>query len=102
MAGGKGSRLDPITKILPKLLIPIQSKPIIEHIFNRFSLHGSFNFNISINYKSKIIRAYLDEAEKPNNINFINETKPLGTAGSISLIGKELTKPFLLQIVIRW
>ena len=53
MAGGKGARLKPLTDILPKPLVPIQDKTIIEHIIKNFET-GSKDFYLSINYKAKI------------------------------------------------
>ena len=55
MAGGKGTRLDPLTKILPKPLVPIKDKPIIEHITSRFIKYGMNDFYFTIKYKMKII-----------------------------------------------
>ena len=61
MAGGKGTRMHPITKILPKPLIPLNEKPIISHIIDSFTDSGVKHFIISINYKSEIIKAYFNE-----------------------------------------
>ena len=65
MAGGKGKRLDPFTRVLPKPLIPYGNKPIILEIMNSFKNFKVNNFYISINYKGKMIKAYL------MNINFL-------------------------------
>ena len=59
MAGGLGSRLKPITNVIPKPLIPIGENTIIENIFKRFSNHGCNNFYISVNYKFELIKYYL-------------------------------------------
>ena len=56
MAGGKGSRLQPFTNVLPKPLIPINGKPIIEHILEIFQKQEFINFNISINFKIIFLR----------------------------------------------
>ena len=56
MAGGKGSRLEPFTKVLPKPLVPVHEKPIIEHIIERFTEHGCSEFYLTVNYKSKILK----------------------------------------------
>ena len=61
MAGGKGTRMHPITKILPKPLPPLKDKPIISHIIESFSESGIKKFIVSINYKSEIIKAYFKE-----------------------------------------
>ena len=96
MAGGKGKRLEPFTSILPKPLIPIRNKPIIEHIIERFYESGSSNFFISTNYKASIIKAYFNDKKISYKINFINEEHPLGTAGSLKYIENKFTSPFFL------
>ena len=53
MAGGKGTRLDPFTKILPKPLIPLGNKPIIEHIMDHFYKNGFSRFILILNYKKR-------------------------------------------------
>jgi dTDP-glucose pyrophosphorylase len=83
MAGGKGTRLDPFTKILPKPLIPLGDKTVIEIIIDSFVECGVGKFYISVNYKSKIIKSYFEELAPSYSINYINEDKPLGTAGSL-------------------
>ncbi|MHA1754979.1 MAG: CBS domain-containing protein, partial [Candidatus Odinarchaeia archaeon] len=65
MAGGKGKRLDPFTKILPKPLIPIDEKPVIEVIMDNFKKYGFYKFIIALNYKAEMIKMYF--AENPNN-----------------------------------
>ena len=86
MAGGKGTRLDPFTRILPKPLIPIGNDPIIGIIMKEFSKIGMRKFYLTLNDKSKMIQAYFHDHSLDYDINFINEEKPLGTAGSLKLI----------------
>lgn len=89
MAGGSGTRMEPFTNILPKPLIPIQGRPIIEVIMNKYKKYGVKTFYISVNYKSHIIKAYFDEVNTDYNINYISEHSPLGTAGCLrNLSGK--------------
>lgn len=83
MAGGKGTRLDPFTKILPKPLIPLGDKTVIEIIIDSFVQCGVDKFFISVNYKSKIIKSYFEELDPAYAIEYIHEEKPLGTAGSL-------------------
>ena len=83
MAGGKGTRLDPFTRILPKPLIPLGEKTVIEIIIDSFVECGVGKFYISVNYKSKIIKSYFEELNPPYAIEYIHEDKPLGTAGSL-------------------
>ena len=96
MAGGKGSRLKPLTNILPKPLIPIKDRPIIELIMEKFQSHGINNFNITTNYKAGIIKSYFSNLKKKYNINFHNENKPLGTAGSLKLTKTKSKKPIFV------
>ena len=86
MAGGKGTRLDPFTRILPKALIPIGEKPVIEVIIDRFRDYGITSFHVSINHKSRMIKAYFEEVRPAYDVFFLEETKPLGTAGGLSLL----------------
>ncbi len=97
MAGGKGSRLEPFTKILPKTLVPVNEKTIIEHIIDSFTNVGCNDFILSVNYKSKIIKAYFEEMNPEYSISFIEEEKPLGTAGSLELLKNKLNKPFFVS-----
>ncbi len=96
MAGGKGTRLEPFTNVLPKPLIPINEKPVIEHIIERFVKNNFFNFLITLNYKSKILRAFFQEMKPKHKLSFVEETKPLGTAGGLRLLLGKIKKPFLL------
>ncbi len=97
MAGGKGARLAPFTKIIPKPLMPIGDKPIIEIIINRFFDYGCNDFYLSLNYKSSIIKAYFSDFEHKYRINYILETKPLGTAGSLHLLKSKIRKTFFVS-----
>jgi NDP-sugar pyrophosphorylase family protein len=83
MAGGKGTRLDPFTRVLPKPLIPINDKPIIEIIMDKFGEYGVKEFYLSVNHKSRMIRSYFEEVNDRYTINYIEEEEPLGTAGSL-------------------
>lgn len=86
MAGGYGSRLEPFTKVLPKPLIPVHDKPIIEHIIDRFVDCGVNDFHLTVNYKSRIMKAFFHDREPDYNVNFIDEPEPLGTAGSLQYL----------------
>lgn len=92
MAGGFGTRLEPFTKILPKPLIPIGDKTILEIIMDKFYQYGINEFWISVNYKANIIKSYIAELELPYSINYIQEEKPLGTAGSLYLLKDKIKK----------
>lgn len=96
MAGGKGKRLYPYTKILPKPLIPINDIPILERILNRFYQFGVTEFYVTVNYKKEMIKAYFAEIHHPYVIRYVEEDQPMGTAGSIRLIKDRLTKPVIV------
>lgn len=83
MAGGQGTRLDPFTKILPKPLIPIGDKPVIEFIMDTFCEYGVESFHVSVNHKARMIKSYFEDMNGHYKISYIDETKPLGTAGSL-------------------
>ena len=97
MAGGSGTRLNPFTKILPKALIPIGEKPIIEVIIERFREYAVKDFYISVNYKAAMIKAYFFENHDAYNLEFFEETKPLGTAGSLYLLKDKLNSTFFVS-----
>lgn len=97
MAGGKGTRMQPLTHIIPKPLIPIDEKTISEHIIDNFRKVGCQKFYLSINYKAKMIRDYFDEINKDYEIDFFEETKPLGTAGSLHLLKGKINSTFFIS-----
>ena len=89
MAGGQGTRLKPFTNVLPKALIPVNEKTIIENIIENFRHHSINDFNISISDKTKIIKTYLKDVCPKLSIKYIEEKKKLGTIGAISLFKTE-------------
>ena len=96
MAGGKGTRMEPFTKVLPKPLVPIHDKPIIEHIIDRFREIGCSDFYSTVNYKGKILKAYFEELQPKYNVSFVDESDPLGTAGSLQYLKEKFDKPFFV------
>mgnify|MGYP003975705503 CR=1 FL=1 len=96
MAGGKGTRMEPFTKVLPKPLIPIHDKPIIEHIIEQFYNIGCLDFYLTVNYKGKILKAFFEELQPKYDVNFIEEKEPLGTAGSLQYLKGRFNKPFFV------
>jgi dTDP-glucose pyrophosphorylase len=97
MAGGFGTRLKPLTNVLPKPLIPINDKTFIEEIFERFNNHGCDSFYISVNYKAELIEYYLKQQNLPYTLNYFKEDKPMGTAGSLSLLKGTISKTFFVS-----
>jgi dTDP-glucose pyrophosphorylase len=96
MAGGKGTRLDPFTKILPKPLIPIGDKPIIEHIMDYFHKNGFFRFILILNYKKEMIKMYFNENKPPYELEYVDEADYFGTAGGLSLLKDRLNDTFIV------
>ncbi|MCR5149598.1 MAG: NTP transferase domain-containing protein [Clostridiales bacterium] len=93
-AGGKGTRLDPFTRILPKPLIPVGDLPVIELIMQEFQSYGCNEFHIIVNYKKELMKAYFAENERSYNITWYDEEKPLGTGGGLSLLKGKLSSTF--------
>ncbi|WP_103665872.1 nucleotidyltransferase family protein [Gracilimonas amylolytica] len=87
MAGGKGTRLRPLTETTPKPLLNVGGKPILEHNIHRLSLFGMDDFWISVNYLGEQIEEYFGNGNDKNlNIEYVWEEEPLGTVGSVSKI----------------
>lgn len=97
MAGGKGTRLKPITNVLPKPLVPIGDKTILEVIMDQFETIGCHKFYMSVNYKADIIKYYLGQLDHQYDIEFFMEDKPLGTIGSVSLLKGKIDTPFFVS-----
>ena len=96
MAGGKGTRLEPFTKVLPKPLLPIHEKPVIEHILERFTNVGVNTFILTVNYKARIMKAFIEELKPDFSVGFVEEHEPLGTAGSLKFLEDRFDKPFFV------
>ena len=87
MAGGRGKRLSPLTDNIPKPMLPLDGKPIIEYTIDRLISYGVRNIYISLGYMSEVIEDYfMDGQGKGVNIEYIHEDVPLGTIGSLSLL----------------
>ena len=96
MAGGQGTRLEPFTKILPKPLIPVGDKSIIEVVIDTFLKHEVDEFYITIRHKAKIIKSYFDELNPIYKIEFVEENQPLGTIGALTLIKDKINTSILV------
>ena len=98
MAGGQGSRLRPLTNVLPKPLIPIGDQTMMEDIMDRFVDCGCHDFYISVNYKADFIRRYFENLDKPQyHVEYFQENKPLGTAGSLHLLKDRINSTFFVS-----
>lgn len=100
VAGGKGTRLEPFTKILPKPLIPLGDKAILERIMDKFAYYGFGNFILSVNYKSDMIKLYLGDKDinnKYSSVKYVEEEKPLGTIGSLYMAKDYLKEDFFIS-----
>ena len=83
MAGGQGTRLAPFTSVLPKPLIPIGDRTVIEIIIDQFLPYGLDHFHLSINYKSKILKSFFEELSPSYSVAYLEENEPRGTAGGL-------------------
>ncbi|MCQ2181800.1 MAG: nucleotidyltransferase family protein [Bacteroidales bacterium] len=97
MAGGKGTRLKPITNVIPKPLVPIGEKTILEAIMDQFEGIGCHKFYMSVNYKADMMKYYLSQLDHKYDIEFFMEDKPLGTIGSLALLKGKITTPFIVS-----
>ncbi|MEN6348187.1 MAG: nucleotidyltransferase family protein [Syntrophomonas sp.] len=98
MAGGLGSRLNPLTENCPKPLLKVGGKPILESIIESFIEQGFQKFYISINYKGEMIEEYFENgANWGVQINYLREDKRLGTAGALGLLPEKGIQPLIVM-----
>ena len=95
MAGGL-DRLKPYTNILPKPLLPFRNKTIIENVISKFQDYGLNNFIISLNYKNILIKSFFKELNPKFKVSFLEENKPLGTAGVLYKL-KNRNKKYIIS-----
>lgn len=97
MAGGKGMRLRPLTENIPKPMLKVGNKPILQTIVEKFKECGYENFIMCVNYRSKIIKNYFGDGKKFGvEIEYINEKKMMGTAGALSLFKRRPKESFFV------
>ena len=97
MAGGRGKRLMPLTKNCPKPLIKVNGKPLLEIILEQCIDAGLRKFYISVHYLSQKIIDYFGDGDKWGvDIKYLHEDKPLGTAGALSLLPRDINHPILV------
>ncbi|MCK5214124.1 MAG: nucleotidyltransferase family protein [Candidatus Omnitrophica bacterium] len=94
MAGGKGERLHPLTKEMPKPMLPLDDRPMLEHIIHQLQKSDINDIYIATNYKAEIIQNHFDQKDTLGvSVNCISENRPLGTAGALSLMDPVPNKP---------
>ena len=97
MAGGKGMRLRPLTENIPKPMLKVAGRPILERIIFHLISFGITRIYISVNYLSHIITNYFEDGSRFGcNIEYLREEKPLGTGGALSLLPQTPTMPLLV------
>ena len=98
MAGGKGTRLRPLTNVIPKPLVPVGDRPILEHIIEWFAQHGVTDLFISVGYKADMIQQYVaDNVTADVDITFVEEDQPMGSIGSLSLMKERLKETVVVS-----
>jgi len=98
MAGGEGTRLRPYTQVIPKPLLPVGEKPILEIVIKQLKNEGFNEFIVTTGYQGNLIKAYFQDGAKFGvAIDYTTEEKKMGTAGALSLIDKKITEPFLIM-----
>lgn len=97
MAGGKGTRLYPYTKILPKPLIPIGNVTITERIIESFQKYGCKKVIMVLNYKANMIKAYMCDIDKDYSIEFVTEEEFQGTGGGLRLVKDYVKSSFFVS-----
>jgi NDP-sugar pyrophosphorylase family protein len=98
LAGGKGTRLAPYTKILPKPLVPIGDMPILEILLRQIKRAGIEQVILSVGHLAELLQAFFQEGQRFGlKIDYSIENGPLGTAGPLSLVSDQLTETFLVS-----
>lgn len=95
MAGGEGKRLAPATRRMPKPLLEVGDKPILGHILDRLEAAGADSVHISVHYRAEQIERFIGDRSSSANIELLQESEPLGTAGAIGSLGPQ-TAPLLV------
>lgn len=97
MAGGEGRRLRPLTETIPKPMLPIGGRPILETIISNLARQGLYDLTISVNYRAEVITEHFGDGRKHGvRIRYLKEDRPLGTAGALSLLSQRPTQALLV------
>ena len=97
MAGGMGTRVQPLTNVIPKPLLPVNGRSFLEEIIHRFAFYSIKDFYISVNYKAELIKFYMNSLNLPFNINFFSEDTPRGTIGGVAGLQGRFTEAFFVS-----
>jgi NDP-sugar pyrophosphorylase family protein len=97
LAGGRGTRLAPYTTILPKPLMPVGDKPILDIVISQLRHYGFTDITLAVGYLSELLMAYFGDGSRFGvSIRYSHEDQPLGTAGPIALV-EDIDEPFLVM-----
>ncbi|MCC6932936.1 MAG: NTP transferase domain-containing protein [Deltaproteobacteria bacterium] len=98
LAGGLGSRLKPFTEVIPKPLLPVGEKSVLEIQIDRFKRYGFKDITLATNYKADYVENFFGDGKRYGvNLKVSRETKPLGTVGPLKLLEHELNSPFIVM-----
>lgn len=98
LAGGLGTRLRPLTHVIPKPLLPVGGQPILEIILRQLAGAGADRVFISLGYKAELIRSYFGDGSRLGlRLSYVDEEKPMGTAGALGFVRDAITKPVLVM-----
>lgn len=98
MVGGLGTRLRPLTENIPKPMLMVGNKPILQTIVEKFAEYGFVNIVMCVNYKSNVIQEYFKNGQDFGvNIEYVLETQRMGTAGALSLLNTAPNEPFFVM-----
>ena len=98
MAGGLGVRLHPLTEKMPKPMLPVGGKPLLERIITRFKGQGFRHFTLSLNYLGHVIKDHFgDGATLGVRVDYIEETTRMGTGGALSILSQRPKEPFIVM-----
>lgn len=98
MAGGRGSRLQPLTERTPKPMLPVGGRPLLERVVAQIRDAGFSRVLIAVNYRGEVIERHFGDGSRYRvRIDYLREDEPLGTAGALRLAGAELDRPFVVM-----
>ncbi len=97
MAGGRGKRLMPLTATIPKPMLPLKGRPILQHIIERAKVEGFRQIVLTVNYLAENITNYFGDGSAYDvDIQYVHEQQPLGTAGSLSALPSKLRSEYMV------